>query len=97
LKSARVRMNIISAYRQVGSYRGAAELCGTTHKTSACGGKGRSRRLNTARVRRPRNFDVVAELAAARVDKSGGRISAKRLLPIARPGRVRSQRGRRRR
>ena len=28
-------MNIISAYRQVGSYRGAAELCGTTHKASS--------------------------------------------------------------
>jgi hypothetical protein len=26
-------MNIISAYRQVGSDRGAAELCGTTHKS----------------------------------------------------------------
>jgi hypothetical protein len=26
-------MNIISAYHQVGTYRGAAELCGTTHKT----------------------------------------------------------------
>ena len=26
-------MDIISAYRQVGSYRAAAELCGTTHKT----------------------------------------------------------------
>ena len=26
-------MNIISAYRQVGSYRGAAELCGTSHKS----------------------------------------------------------------
>jgi hypothetical protein len=33
LKSARERMNIMSAYHQVGSYRGAAELCGTTHKT----------------------------------------------------------------
>ncbi|WP_176216667.1 helix-turn-helix domain-containing protein, partial [Mycobacterium avium] len=33
MKSARERMNIISAYHQVGSYRGAAELCGTTHKT----------------------------------------------------------------
>ena len=33
LKSARDRMDIISAYQQVGSYRGAAELCGTTHKT----------------------------------------------------------------
>ncbi len=26
-------MDIISAYQQVGSYRGAAALCGTTHKT----------------------------------------------------------------
>jgi hypothetical protein len=33
LKSARDRMDIISASQQVGSYRAAAELCGTTHKT----------------------------------------------------------------
>ena len=26
-------MDIIAAYREVGSYRGAAEMCGTTHKT----------------------------------------------------------------
>jgi len=26
-------MNIISTYREIGTYRGAAELCGTTHKT----------------------------------------------------------------
>ena len=26
-------MDIISAYREVGTYRGAAELCGTTHRT----------------------------------------------------------------
>ena len=26
-------MDIISAYQQVGSYRAAAQLCGTTHKT----------------------------------------------------------------
>ena len=33
LKSAKERMDVISAYQQVGSYRGAAELCGTTPKT----------------------------------------------------------------
>jgi Homeodomain-like domain len=33
LKSAKDRMDIISAYQQLGSYRAAAELCGTTHKT----------------------------------------------------------------
>jgi hypothetical protein len=26
-------MDVLTAYREVGSYRGAAELCGTTHKT----------------------------------------------------------------
>jgi hypothetical protein len=33
LKFARERMNIISTYREVGTYRAAAELCGTNHKT----------------------------------------------------------------
>jgi hypothetical protein len=26
-------MDILAAYREVGSYRGAAAVCGTTHKT----------------------------------------------------------------
>src|SRR6202044_4103659 len=33
LKSARERMDIISAYREAGSYRGAAAISGTTPKT----------------------------------------------------------------
>ena len=33
MKSARERMDISSAYREVGSYRGAAAICGTTAKT----------------------------------------------------------------
>ena len=33
LKSAKDRMDIISAYQQVGSYRAAADMCGTTPKT----------------------------------------------------------------
>ena len=33
MKNARERMDVLAAYREVGSYRGAAELCGTTHKT----------------------------------------------------------------
>ena len=33
LKSARERMDIIAAYREVGTFRGAAEITGTTHKT----------------------------------------------------------------
>jgi len=85
LKSAKERMNIISTYREVGTYRGVAELCGTAHKTvkrvverAEAGGE------PPQREPRPRNFDAVRDLVAERVAKSGGPISAKRLLPIAR-------------
>jgi transposase len=78
-------MDIISAYREAGSYRGAAAISGTTPKTvkrviarhEAGGG-------TPERVRRERNYDAVAGLVAERVRKTGGRISAKRLLPAAR-------------
>lgn len=33
MKNARERMDVLAAYREVGSYRGAAEICGTPHKT----------------------------------------------------------------
>jgi hypothetical protein len=33
VKSARERLDIVNAYAELGSYRAAAELCGTTHKT----------------------------------------------------------------
>jgi hypothetical protein len=33
LKSARERIDIIAAYREAGTYREAAEIAGTTHKT----------------------------------------------------------------
>src|ERR1022692_3687767 len=77
-------MDIISAYREVGSYRGAAAISGTTHKTvkrviarheAGGGAAGRAPRVH--------NYDGVAELVAARVKASSGRISAKRLLPAA--------------
>ena len=78
-------MDIIAAYREAGSYRGAAEIAGTTHKTvkrviarHEAGGAG------PERVPRARNYDGVAALVAGRVEKTSGRISAKRLLPAAR-------------
>jgi hypothetical protein len=81
-------MNIISAYRQVGTYRGTAELCGTTHKRKTV--KRVVERAEAGgplpREPRPRNFDTVTDPVATRVEASGGRISAKRLLPIARTG-----------
>ena len=78
-------MDIISAYREVGSYRGAAVIAGTTPKTVKRviarheGGGGAPRR-----VARGHNYDEVAELVARRVESTAGRISAKRLLPAAR-------------
>jgi transposase len=78
-------MDIIAAYRLVGTYRGAAAMCGTTHKTvkrvierAGSGGK------RPERARRERNYDSVAGLVADRVKATSGRISAKRLLPAAR-------------
>jgi len=78
-------MDVIAAYQQVGTYRGAAVMCGTTHKTvkriierAEAGGK------SPDRAGRGHNYDLVAELAADRVAVTKGRISAKRLLPAAR-------------
>jgi len=88
LKNARERMDVIAAYQDVGSYRGAAAICGTTHKTvkriveaheAASGGV-----APPAPGPRPRNYDEVADLVAQKVAKTVGRISAKRLLPAAR-------------
>jgi transposase len=78
-------MDIISAYQTAGSYRGAAELCGTTHKTvkrvierAEAGG------VKPARKERERNYSSVEELVVARVVASKGRMQAKQMLPIAR-------------
>ena len=78
-------MTIIAAYQDAGSYRGAAAICGTTPKTV----KRVIERAQAGGVRPPpkervRNFEVVVDLVAARVKKSAGRITAKRLLPAAR-------------
>jgi hypothetical protein len=77
-------MDIIAAYQQVGTYRGAAEVCGTTHKTvrrviarHEAGG------VASARAARGHNYDSVKDLVAERVAVTKGRISAKRLLPSA--------------
>jgi transposase len=77
-------MDVLAAYREVGSYRGAAEICGTTHKTV--------RRIverhnadGTAPERKDRghNYDQVRAVVAEQVERTKGRISAKRLLPAA--------------
>ncbi len=79
--SARKKLNVITAYREVGTYRGAAVMCGFTHKTV--------RRILEAdrsaevRVARRRNYESVRALVAAKVEGTRGKIGAKRLLPAA--------------
>jgi transposase len=86
LKNARQQLDIINAYRQLGSYRAAAALCGTTHKTvkrtveRAAAGFPLSRQPRTM----VRNTDAVLGVIEKKVRLSNGRITAKRLLPMVR-------------
>jgi hypothetical protein len=86
MKSLRDEMEIVNAYERVGTYRGASALCGTTVKAV----KGVLERRAVRQVgRRPapprqRNTAGVTQLVAERVRATDGRISAKRLLVVAR-------------
>lgn len=88
MKSLRDEMEIVNAYELVGTYRGAAALCGTTAKTV----KRVLERRSIGQVgRRPappreRNTTAVTQLVAERIRATDGRISAKRLLVVARTG-----------
>lgn len=80
-------MDVIAAYRDVGTYRGAAAVCGTTHKTVRriiAAHEAAASGVVPAVPARGRNYDGVAELVAEKVAKTFGKISAKRLLPVAR-------------
>jgi len=85
LKNARERMDVLVAYREVGSYRGAAAICGTTHKTvRRIVDRHEADGAAPARKDRGHNYDDVTDLVARKIESSKGRISAKRLLPTAR-------------
>jgi len=76
-------MDINAAFREVGTYRGAAEMCGTTHKTVKRAVLAAARDESGEPGPVAHNYDTVRDLVAARVDKTQARISAKRLLPVA--------------
>jgi transposase len=81
-------MDVVAAFRDVGTYRGAAQLCGVDPKTvkrkvlAHEGGELDEERA--ARAALPKNTDVVRDLVERRVAETKARISAKRLLPVAR-------------
>lgn len=85
MKNTREQLDIINAYHELGSYRAAAMLCGTTDKTV----KQIIERQHTGELRyrtpsRPEhNTDRVMDLIRQRVAVTDGRITAKRLLPAA--------------
>ena len=78
-------MDVLAAYREVGTYRGAAAICGTTHKTvkrivERHNGDGAA----PQRKERIRNYSDVRATVEGEVNRTQARISAKRLLPAAR-------------
>ncbi|WP_122263792.1 IS21 family transposase [Ornithinimicrobium cerasi] len=78
-------MDIITAYQKVGTYRGAADICGTTHKTvKRVVERHAAGETRAVRAPRPANYEAVRALVAQDVKDMRGRISAKRLLPTAR-------------
>jgi propanediol dehydratase small subunit len=80
-------MDIVAAFEQVGTYRGAAALCGTTHKTvkRVIEARAAGEPLDVSRHRAvAKNTDAVIDVIAEKVRGSDGRITAKRLLPVAR-------------
>ena len=77
-------MDMHAAYREVGSYRAAADICGTTPKTvkrSVEAARRAEAGFDPGLVRH--NYDGVADLVAETVARTKGRITAKRLLPVA--------------
>jgi transposase len=83
VKSARNQLDILSAYHELGSYRAAAALCGTTHRTVRHVVE-RQGQPPVERPTRPKTTDPLGVLIAERVRTTDGRISAKRLLPTCR-------------
>jgi len=60
------------AYREVGTYRGAAQMCGVDHKTAKrIIEKNTGQRAVVARrAAAPANYEIVRTLVAAKLDKT---------------------------
>ena len=77
-------MDVLAAYREVGTYRGAAAICGTTHKTvRRIVERHENDGVAAPRADRGHNYDAVRDVVVGKVEATHGRISAKRLLPAA--------------
>ena len=76
-------MDAVAAFRDVGSHRGAAEICGVDPKTVKrkvlAWEVGELDNQRAGRKRVARNTDVVRDLVAKRVDDTKTKITAKGL------------------
>ena len=81
-------MDCIAAFESVGTYRGAAVLCGVDPKTVRRKVEAhRQGVLDEERARRApvaKNTDIARTVVTDKVRETKGRMSAKRLLPVAR-------------
>jgi hypothetical protein len=77
-------MDMHAAYREVGSYRAAAEICGTTPKTVKRSVLAAQKARNDGDRVVEHNYDAVRAVVIERVARTQGKMSAKRLLPIVR-------------
>jgi len=85
MKSGRTQVELIALYEELGSYRAVGALMGCDHKTvkryvEAAGKAGQLAPVLT----RSRVTDDFAGLIAERVEQTGGRVTARRLMRIAR-------------
>ncbi len=85
MKSGRTQVEIIALYEELGSYRAVAALLGCDHKTVkryvlAAGEAGQF----APALRRSRVTDDFAGLIDERVEQTGGRITARRLMRLVR-------------
>jgi transposase len=81
-------MDVIAAFENVGTYRGAAVMCGCDPKTVKRKVEAHRRAELTAerkpRAKPERNTEIARKVVTAKIAETKGRMTAKRLLPIAR-------------
>lgn len=86
--TARENMDVVAAFENVGTYRGAAVMCGVDPKTVKRKVDAHRRSALTdqrqRRTRPVRNTEVVRSVVAEKIAETRGKMTAKRLLPIAR-------------
>jgi transposase len=86
--TARENMDVIAAFENVGTYRGAAEMCGCDPKTVKRKVEAHRRSQLTAerkpREKPERNTEIARKVVTDKIAETKGRMTAKRLLPIAR-------------